>query len=38
MPVYLGEKAPDFSANTTAGPITLSQFKGICEIGKKNFC
>ena len=28
MPVYLGEKAPDFSANTTAGPITLSQFKG----------
>ncbi len=28
MPVYLGEKAPDFSANTTAGPITLSQYKG----------
>lgn len=28
MPVYLGQKAPDFSVNTTKGPLTLSSLKG----------
>ncbi len=28
MPVYLGEKAPDFTANTTKGPLVFSSLKG----------
>ncbi|GGM67580.1 peroxiredoxin [Thermogymnomonas acidicola] len=28
MPVYLGQKAPDFTVNTTQGPLTFSDLKG----------
>jgi peroxiredoxin (alkyl hydroperoxide reductase subunit C) len=28
MAVYLGQKAPDFTANTTKGPVSLSDYKG----------
>jgi peroxiredoxin (alkyl hydroperoxide reductase subunit C) len=28
MPVHLGQKAPDFTINSTQGPITFSDYKG----------
>ncbi|BAB60265.1 hydroperoxide reductase [Thermoplasma volcanium GSS1] len=28
MPVVLGQKAPDFTVNTSKGPITLSNYRG----------
>ena len=28
MAVYLGQKAPDFTVNTTKGPVSLSDYKG----------
>lgn len=28
MPIALGQKAPDFTVNTTKGPISLSSYKG----------
>lgn len=28
MPVHLGQKAPDFTVNSTQGPVTFSNYKG----------
>ncbi len=28
MPIALGEKVPDFTVNTSKGPITMSSYKG----------